>query len=87
MISVRKATISTLEGKWLTRVVGRPTIKIMKLTRKEIGAEYAKAKSTHKGFPLGTRFGFAVAVLVMDLYIATHNKANPEEELDRAWAF
>ena len=87
MSSVREATISTLEGKRLTRVLGRPTIKSVKLTRKEIGAEYAKAKTTHKDFPLGTRFGFAAAVLGTELYIAAHNKANPDDELDPAWEF
>ena len=87
MSSVREATISTLEGKRLTRVLGRPTIKSVKLTRKEIGAEYAKAKTTHEDFPLGTRFGFAAAVLSTDAYIAAHNKANPYEELDPAWEF
>ena len=87
MSSAREATISTLEGKRLTRVLGRPTIKSVKLTRKEIGAEYAKAKTTHNDFPLGTRFGFAAAVLSTDLYIAAHNKTNPDEELDPAWEF
>ena len=87
MSSVREATISTLEGKRLTRVLGRPTIKSVKLTRKEIGAEYAKAKTTHKAFPLGTRFGFAAAVLRTELYIAAHNKANPDDELDPEWEF
>ena len=59
----------------------------MKLTRKEIGAEYAKAKTTHEDFPLGTRFGFAAAVLSTDLYIAVHDKANTDEDLDPAWEF
>ena len=87
MSLVREATISSLEGKRLTRVLGRPTIKSAKLIHKEIGAEYAKAKTTHNSFPLGTRFGFATAILTADTYITAHKKANDDEELDPAWEF
>ena len=78
MSLARKATLTALEGKQLTRVLGRPTIKSVKKTRKEIAAEYAKAKTTHEHFPLGTRFGFAAAILSTSAYIAAHDKANPE---------
>jgi len=59
----------------------------VKKTRKEIGAEFAKAKTTHPFFPLGTRFGFAAAILNTKTYIAAHNKANPTEPLDDDWRF
>ena len=41
MSSVREATISALEGVSLTRHVGRPTLKSVKLTRHEIAKVYA----------------------------------------------
>ena len=87
MSAIRETTITSLDGKRLTRVLGRPTIKSVKKTRKEIGAEFAKAKTTHPFFPLGTRFGFAAAILNTKTYIAAHNKANPTEPLDDDWRF
>ena len=87
MSSVREAMISTLEGNRLRRVLGRSTIKSVKLTRKEICAEYAKANSTHEDFPLGTRFGFAAAVFGTEIYISAHNKVNPDDELSLVWEF
>ncbi len=87
MSAVREATLTSLEGKRLTRVLGRPTIKSVKKTRKEIAADYAKAKTTHDSFPLGSRFGFAAAILPTTTYIAAHDKANPANALDPAWTF
>jgi len=87
MSSAREATLTALEGKRLTRVLGRPTIKSVKKTRKEIAAEYAKAKTTHQDFPLGTRFGFAAAILSSTAYIAAHDKANPDNPLPHDWEF
>jgi hypothetical protein len=87
MSSAREATLTALEGKQLTRVLGRPTIKSIKKIRKEIAAEYAKAKTTHRHFPLRTRFGFAAAVLSTSAYITAHDKANPENPLPPDWEF
>ena len=87
MSSAHKATLTVLEGKRLTRVLGRPTIKSVKKTRKEITAEYTKAKITHKSFPLGTRFGFAAVILSLSTCIAVHNKANPTNPLSLDWEF
>ena len=87
MSSAREATLTALEGKRLTRVLVRPTIKSVKKTRKEIAAEYAKAKTTHDRFPLGTRFGFAAAILSPTAYIAAHDKANPDDPLPHDWEF
>ena len=85
MSSVREATLTSLEGKRLARVLSRPTIKSVKKTQKEIAAEYAKAKTMHETFPLGTRFGFAAANLSPSAHIAAHNKANPTEPLNPEW--
>ena len=85
MSAVREATLTSLEGKRITRVLGRPTIKSVKQTRKEIAAEFAKAKTTHEAFPLGSRFGYAAAILPSATYIAAHDKANPNNPLDPVW--
>ena len=87
MSSVCEATLTALEGKRLTRVLVPPTIKSVKKTRKEIAAEYAKAKTTHEFFPFGTRFGFAAAILSSPAYITEHDKANPIDPLDPDWEF
>ena len=87
MSAVRETTLTSLEGKRLTHVLGRPTIKSVKKTRKEIAAEFAKAKTTHESFPLGSRFGYAAAILPTSTYLAAHNKANPNNPLDPAWEF
>jgi len=87
MSAVREATLTSLEGKRLTCILGRPTIKSVKKTRKEIAAEFAKAKTTHESFPLGSHFGFAAAILPSLTYLVAHDKANPNDPLDPAWKF
>ena len=88
MSGVREATISSLEGKRLTRHLGRPTTAAAKKTRGEIGAEYAAAKTTHEDFPLGSRFGFAAAVLKPYQFIDAFNSVcELADELDEYWEF
>ena len=41
--------------------------------RGAIAALYAKAKTSHESFPLGSKFGFSAAILKKDKYIALHN--------------
>ena len=88
MSSVREATISALEGVSLTRHVGRPTLKSVKLTRREIGKIYAATKTTHPDFPLGTRFGFAAAIITPKQFINAFNKVcEVDDELEDDWEF
>ena len=41
--------------------------------RGDISAVYAKAKTSHKSFPLGSKFGLSSAILKKDKYIVLHN--------------
>ena len=86
--AVREATIKSLQGSTLTRHHGRPTYKGVEKTRREAAQEFANAKTSHRMFPLGTKFGMAAAVLRAGKYINLHNAATagiPDaEELDEA---
>ena len=86
-----KGTIRALEGVKLTRMRGRPTTKNIAKTRGEIGAAFARAKTSHKAFPLGSKFGFAAAVLNAKKFIKLHNKAATNlldvPELPDDWTF
>ena len=86
--ATREATIKSLEGLTLTRVHGRPTFKGVAKTRRELEAHYARAKTSHTSFPMGTKFGFAAAVLKSNKYINLHNAATANipdaAELDEA---
>ena len=41
--------------------------------RGAIAAVYARAKTSHDSFPLGSKFGFSAAILNKENYIALHN--------------
>ena len=75
----------------MTRVCGRPTLKCVAKTRKEMSAYYARAKTSHTMFPMGSKFGFAAAVLKAQTYTSLHNSVAASildaEELDKAWEF
>ena len=83
--------MKSLEGCKLTKQPGRPTHKGVATTRHELSQIYARAKTSHKAFPLGSKFGLAAAVIKTRKYIDIHNAATaniPEaEELDEAWEF
>ena len=55
--------IEALEIRLLMWMMGRPTMDNVNKSRSEIAAEYAKAKTTHNSFPLGSNFVFATAIL------------------------
>lgn len=64
------------------------TMRNVNAARNEIAAEYDKANTTHDSFPLGTRLGFAAAVLKAPKYQKLHNDVcNADDELDTAWTF
>ena len=90
MSGIREATISALEGEKLTRHVGRPTRKAVKHSRKELGIIYAAAKTTSADFPLplGSRFGYAAAILLSKQYINAYNQVcEVGDEFDEDWEF
>ena len=89
--AVREATLKSLQGSTLTRHHGRPTYKNVETTRKEVAQAFAKAKTSHNGFPMGDKFGMAAAVLKNRKFINLHNTPAatiPDtEKLDKAWEF
>ena len=88
MSGIREATISALEGTQLTRHLGRPTRKACKQTRKELGIIYAAAKTTSADFPLGSRFGYAAAILTSKQYINIYNQVcEVGDEFEDDWEF
>ena len=89
MISAaRELAVKALEGKVLTCMPGRPTMRGVNKTRNQITAEYAKAKTSHKSFPLGSRFDFAAAVMKTTKFIRVHdNQCVDGDKLDPTWTF
>ena len=88
MSKTREATMRALQGATLDRRVGRPTRKGVNLTRNEISAAYAAAKTSHPSFPMGERFGYAPAVMKPKKFIKLHNDACAAgDELADNWTF
>ena len=54
-------------------MLGRPTREHVNKMCGAIAAVYAEAKTSHKSFPLGSKFGLSAAILKKDKYIALHN--------------
>jgi hypothetical protein len=83
--------MKSFTGVRLTRNCGRPSMKGVNVTRMEIAAEYARAKTTHDAFPLGHKFGFASAVIKTAKFIALHDAAAVNianiAALDPQWVF
>ena len=72
---MRKAIIKSLQGSMLTRHHGRPTFKSVEKTRKEVAQAFAKAKTWHRAFPMGNKFGIVAAVLKIRRFVNLHNEA------------
>ena len=86
MSGVREATLTALDRVSITRHLGRPTQQAIKLSRREIGIEYAAAKTTHEDFPMGTRFGYASAILTPKQFTNAHNRVcEAGDELEDDW--
>ena len=88
MTSIRESTISSLDTSHLTRHLGRPTRQAVKHTRREIGIIYAAAKTTHTDFLLGSRYGYAIAILTSKQFINAYNRVcGVGDELEDEWEF
>ena len=88
MSTQKETTISSLENTHLTRHLGRPTRQAVKDTRRELGIIYAAAKTTHPDFLMGSRFGYAIAILTSKQFINAHNRiCDGGDELDDDWEF
>ena len=58
------------------------------MARRELGEIYAQTKTEHEDFLLGSRFGFAAAILTSSQYINAYNRVCPiGDELGDDWEF
>ena len=73
MTSARDTAVQNLELKSLQKMLGIPTREHINKVCGAIPAVYAEAKTSHKSFPLGSKFGFSAAILKKDNYISLHN--------------
>ena len=86
-----EGAIQALESVKFTRMRGRSTTKNIAKMRGEIGAAFARAKTSHKVFTLGSKTGFVAAVLNSKRFLKMHNKAATDladvEDLPDSWSF
>ena len=91
MTSVRYTAVQKLELKSLQRMLGRPTREQVNKMCGDIAAVYAESKTSHKSFPLGSKFGFSASILKKDKYIALHNTVatglSATDNLETTWSF
>ena len=88
MSATTTAAMRSTEAVTLTKFPGRPTLRRVNITRDEISGQYAMFKTTHPDFPLGSRFGFAAAVMKQTTFIRLHNDvAAVANALPENWEF
>ena len=73
MTSAQDTAVQKLESKLLQRMLGRPTREHVNKMCGAIAPVYAEAKTSHKSFPLGSKFGLSAAILKKDKYISLRN--------------
>ena len=91
MTSAQETAVQKLELKLLQRMFRRPTREQVIKMCGAIEAVYAKAKTSHESFPLGSKFGFFAAILKKDKHIALHNTVatviSATNNLETTWSF
>ena len=73
MTSAQYTAVQKLELMSLQQMLGRPTREHANKMCGAIAAVYAEAKTSHKSFPIESKFGFSAAILKKDNYIGLHN--------------
>ena len=69
-----------MEGVSLTQFARQPLFNQVKTLRNKIAAAYTAQETSHPSFPLGCRFGFAVAVVKASKFIPAHSNAVEDED-------
>ena len=64
-MTVREDIITELTATNITKWVDRPTHASVKTMRKELTKKAAAIKTRYDMFPMGTRFGYATAIMLM----------------------
>lgn len=85
-MTVREDTITELTATDITRWPARPTHASVATSRKELTKKAAAIKARYESFPLGTRFGYAAAIMLPAYYIEKVNKIAAATLLD-TWTF
>ena len=85
-MTVRQDTITELTETDITKWAARPTHASVENTWKELTKRAVKIKTRYDTFPLGTRFGYAAAIMLTADYIEKVKKINPLE-IDDTWIF
>ena len=85
-MTVREDTITELTAADITKWVDQPTHASIKKTRKELTKKATAIKTRYDAFPLGTRFGYAAAIMLTANYKETANKIEPLKLAD-TWSF
>ena len=85
-MTVREDTITELTATDITRWPARPTHASVATSRKELTKKAAAIKTRYESFPLGTRFGYAAAIMLPADYIEKVNKI-AAATLQDTWTF
>ena len=85
-MTVREDTIIKLTETDITKWAARPTHASAENTRKELTKKAAVIKTRYDAFPLGTRFGYAAATMLMADYIEKVKKID-SLKIDDTWIF
>ena len=73
MTSERDTDMQKLEAKTLQQILGRTICEHVNKMLGVIASVYAKAKTSHDSFSLGSKFGFSAVILKKEKYIYLHN--------------
>ena len=85
-MTVREDTITELTETDIKKWAARPTHASVKNTRKELTKRAAAIKTRYDAFPLGTRFGYAAAIMLTADYIEKVKNIEPLE-IEDTWTF
>ena len=85
-MTVREDTITELTATNITKWGDRPTHASVETTWKELTKMAAAIKTRYDAFPLGMRFGYAVAIMMTAEYKGRVDKIKPLE-LEDTWTF
>ena len=80
-MTVKEDTIKELTAATITQWTGQPTHARVEIARKEIANKAAAIKTRYEPFPEGTKYGFAVAIMLAEYY------QERVTMLDVAWKF
>ena len=83
---MREGTITELTATNITKWFNQPTHTTIKTTWKDLTKKDAAIKTRYDAFPLGTRSGYAAAIMLTTEYTERVNKIKPLELAD-TWTF